>query len=260
MYISVKKILQMQYLDSLTKLGLTPDQAKIYEILVSSPVLPARLVSERSGVGRELTYIVLKQLESLDLIEKSTKGKIILFRAKNPRAIKKVLEEKRESVLLAEKAYQDIAGKMIADFNIANSKPFIRFYEGVEGLQKTYDHILKYTNEVYVIRSLYDYENQTIRKMVTEQLKKQAEKKIKSYVLTPHLEHMGKEKLVHNLERNITRKVLPKEKFTLPSQVIIYNNTVSITSMKKEIITTIIENEDIAQTFKTLFNYMWNME
>ncbi len=253
-------ILQMEYIDSLIKLGLTPDQAKIYETLVSSPVLPAKLIAQRSGVGRELTYIVLKQLEEMDLIEKSTKSKIIMFRSKNPRNIKKILEKKKESTENAEKAYQNIIGSMIADYNISNSKPYIRFYEGLEGLQKTYDHIIKYAKTVHVIRSLYDYDNKVIREMVTNQLKKQAEKKIRSYVLTPHLPHMSSEKLMHNLERNITRKIVSKDKLTLPSQVIIYNNTVSITSMKKEIVTTIIENEDIAKTFMTLFNYMWNTE
>jgi len=250
----------MQYHDSLIKLGLTPVQAKVYEVLVSSPVLPARLIAQKALVGRELTYAVLRQLETLDLIERSTQGKIILFRAKNPRLIKKILEEKREATMVAEKAYQDIIGSLIGDYNTAHSKPYIRFYEGVEGLQKTYDHVLKHAKTVHVMRSLYDYENQDIRKMVTEQLKKQAIKKIRSYVLSPHLPHMSSEKLVHNLERNITRKVIKKEKFILPSQVMIYNNTVSITSMKKEIITTIIENEDIAKTFIVLFNYIWDKD
>lgn len=248
----------MEYTESLIKLGLTPDQAKIYEVLVSSPILPAKMVAQRAGVSRELTYVVLKQLEDLDLIEKSTNTRITMFRAKNPRSIKKVLEKKQEAFQTAEKAYQDIIGSLIGDFNIAHSKPFIRFYEGVDGLQKTYDHLLKYAKTVYVIRSLYDYENPIIRKMVSEQIKKQAEKKIRSYVLTPHLPHMSPDRLRHDLDRNITRKVVPKEKFSLPSQVIIYNNTVSITSMKKELVTTIIENEDIANTLKTLFIYMWD--
>lgn len=258
MYKSVNNILQMKYIESLIKLGLTPDQAKIYEVLVSSPVLPAKIIAGRTGVSRELTYVVLKQLEELDLIEKSTNTKIIMFRAKNPRSIKKILEKKYEAAQSAEKAYQDIVGSMIGDFNIAHSKPYIRYYEGIEGLQKTYDHLLKYAKTVYVVRSIYDNENPTIRKMVIEQIKKQAAKKIRSYVLSPLLPHMSQDKLRHDLERNITRKIVTKEKLTLPSQVIIYNNTVSITSMKKEMITTIIENEDIANTFRTLFSYMWD--
>lgn len=250
----------MKYLENLKKLGLTSDQAKIYEILISANLLPARLVAQKSGIGRELSYVVLKQLEGLGLAERLTQGKIILFRARHPRNIKTLLEEKRNLVVEAEASYKEAIAHMVSDFNVSQSKPFIRFYEGEEGLQKTYDHILKYAKEVRVIRSLYDHEHQNLRKMVTAQLEKQANKGIRSFVLSPHLPHMRPEKLSHNLERKITRKVIPKEKFTMPSQVIIYNDTVSITSMKKDMITTIIESADIAATFRNLFQYMWDTE
>lgn len=250
----------MKYLDSLVKLGLSKDQAKIYEILVSSNVLPARLVSQKSLVGRELTYIVLKQLEDMGLVERLEQGKVILFRAKHPSNIKKFLEEKKTELLESERAYQDSITGLIGDFNISHHKPFIRFYEGVEGLQKTYGHILKNAREVRVIRSLFDYDNKEIRESVTSQLKKQSLKGIRSFVISPHLPHMKPDILSHNIERKITRKVVSKEKFTMPAQVIIYNDTVSITSMKNEIITTIIENKDIAETFRNMFKYMWDAD
>lgn len=250
----------MKYLDSLTTLGLTKDQAKIYEILLSAPLLPVRLISSKSGVSRELAYVVLGQLEQIGLVERSTQGKVILFRAEHPRMIKKILEEKHQKFLEAEKAYQDIIGIMVSDFNVTHNKPFIRFYEGLEGLQKTYEHILRHAKTVYVIRSLYDYDNPELRSMVTEQLEKQVAKNIQSYVLTPKLDHMKPEKVVKNIKRNITRKIVSKDLFTLPSQIIIYNSTVSITSMKGAIVTTIIENQDIATTFLNLFNYMWSQE
>lgn len=250
----------MKYLENLKKLGLSEDQAKIYEILISHSLLPARLVAERAGVGRELAYLLLRQLEALHLAERITSGKVTLFRAKHPRHIKKLLEDQRNLLVAAEAGYQESITHMVSDFNMSQGKPFVRFYEGEEGLQKTYDHILKYAKEVRVIRSLYDYEHQNLRAMVTEQLKNQAAKNIRSFVLSPHLPHMRPEKLSHNLERKLTRKIIPKEKFIMPAQVMIYNNTVSITSMKKNIITTVIENEDIAATFKNLFQYMWDSE
>ena len=172
----------MKYLDSLTTLGLTKDQAKIYEILLSAPLLPVRLISSKSGVSRELTYVVLGQLEQIGLVERSNQGKVILFRAEHPRMIKKILEEKQQTFLEAEKAYQDIIGTMISDFNVIHNKPFIRFYEGIEGLQKTYGHILRHAKTVYVIRSLYDYDNPELRSMITDQLEKQAAKNILAQV------------------------------------------------------------------------------
>jgi len=250
----------MQYTEPFKKLGLTADQAKIYEVLVSVPLLPARLVSQKSGVGRELTYVVLGQLENLGLAERSTQGKVIMFRAKDPRTIKRLVEEKTEQAASAERTYQDIIANLVSDYNINHGKPFIRFYEGLDGLQKTYDHILKHAKTVYVIRSLFDYERPDVRASVVAQLEKQAKKGIRSYVISPKLDHMGAEKVTHSMERNITRRVVPKEKLMLPSQIVIYNSTVSITSLRKEVITTVIENEDIAQTFKKIFDYLWESE
>jgi sugar-specific transcriptional regulator TrmB len=250
----------MYYLESLKILGLTNDQAKIYQALISVPLLPARMVAQKSGVGRELTYVVLGQLENLGLVERSTQGKIILFKAQNPRTIKKLVDDQQIQAIQAEKAYQDVIATLVSDYNMSHGKPFIRFYEGIDGLHKTYDHILKHAKTVYVIRSLFDYEHQDVRTAVVNQLEKQAKRGIRSYVISPKLDHMGTQKITHNLERNITRKIVSKEKLSLPSQIIIYNSTVSITSLRKEIITTVIENDDIAETFKKLFNYLWESE
>lgn len=250
----------MKYIDSLEKLGLSENQAKIYEVLLSTRILPARLIAAKAGLGRELSYIVLGQLEELGLVERIEKGRILLFRAKHPKNTKALLEEKEKDAKRAQKAYDDIIVSMMGDFNMAHKKPHIEFHEGLEGIEKTYEDILKNAKEVRVIRSLYDRENQDIRNLVIEQLKRQSSKGIRSYVLSPHLPHMGQNKLSHDLERNITRKVVSPEKFTMPSQIMIYNNTVSITSMKSEIITTLIESEDIAKTFENIFRFMWDSE
>ncbi len=250
----------MNYNESLKKLGLTEDQALIYLVLVQVSILPARLIASQSGVSRELTYIVLGQLEQKGLVERSSQGKVILFRAKNPGNLKSLVEYKKTRANEAEEAYQTIIGNLVSDFNKGHGKPFIRSYEGLDGLQKTYNHILKKAKTVYVIRSLFDHEHKDVRALVVQQLAEQAKKGIRSYVISPKLPHMKAEKIIHNLERNITRKVVPLEKLELPSQIIIYNNTVSITSLKKEIVTTVIENEDIAQTFKKIFDYLWDSD
>lgn len=248
------------YKESLKKLGLTADQAAIYQVLMTAPLLPVRTISSKSGVSRELSYIVLGQLEQKGLVERSTAGKVILFRAKNPEYLKQLVEEKKAAAYEAESTYENIITDLVGYFNHGHGKPFIRFYAGIEGLQKTYSHLLKHATTVYVIRSLYDHERKDVREAVVAQLAAQAKKGIRSYVISPKLSHMKPERIVHNLERNITRRVVPLEKLELPSQIIIYNTTVSITSFKSDIVTTVIENADIADTFKKLFDVLWDTE
>lgn len=248
------------YKESLKKLGLTADQAAIYQVLMGAPLLPVRTIATKSGVSRELSYVVLGQLEQKGLVERSGLGKVILFRAKNPGYLKRLVEDKKSQALEAESTYQDIITDLVGDFNRGHGKPFIRFYEGIEGLQKTYTHLLKHAKTVYVIRSLYDYERKDIRAAVQAQLVAQAKKGVRSYVISPKLPHMKPEKIMHDMERNITRRVVPLEKLEIPSQIMIYNQTVSITSFKSDVVTTVIENKDIADTFKKLFDYLWDSE
>ena len=75
---------------------------------------------------------------------------------------------------------------------------------------------------------------------------------MKKFSKQQHLEYLKKRKA-----RKIAVRMIP-QKYIIPSQVIVYNNKVAITSLKKELITTLIENENIAKTFQTLFQYMWD--
>ncbi|KKQ35826.1 MAG: hypothetical protein US50_C0004G0015 [Candidatus Nomurabacteria bacterium GW2011_GWB1_37_5] len=249
----------MIYENELKKLGLTGDQAKIYETLLKSPAMPARLIAKNARVGRELAYVVLGQLSSIGLAEKiESGGRIALFRALHPREIKKLVSQREKDANQAKETYENIFQSMTSDFNTAHHRPNVRFYEGVEGLKETYKEILDEAKEVFVLRSLHDHQDKEVAELVAGQIKKQAEAGINSYVLSPALPHMQKAAYMMNLERKITRKILPKEKFTLPAQVIIFGNKVSITSFQKEMITTIVENSAIAQTFRVIFNNLWD--
>lgn len=251
----------MNYTNELIRIGLTREQALVYEVLLSSPLLPVRNISKNAGVGRELTYYVLDQLTTIGLCEKVEHvGKVALWRAKHPESIKKVAEEKKIIADEASLAYGKVIERLVSDFNTLHSRPHVKFFEGFDGLRETYSDILKNTKEVFVFRSLYDHENKDLRSLVSEQLKKQSQAGIRSYVLTPKLEHMSSVIYSHDIERNITRKIIPKDKFVLPAYILIYKGKVSITSVKNKdaMVTTIIENSDIADTFLTLFQFMWD--
>ena len=55
--------------DILTKGGLTPEQAKIYLCLLRSGLMPVKVISVKTGLGRSLTYKILNQLISLGAVE-----------------------------------------------------------------------------------------------------------------------------------------------------------------------------------------------
>ncbi len=249
----------MKYTNELKKIGLTPDQASVYEVLIENPALTARLVAVNAGVNRELTYIVLGQLESLGLVERLERPKkITLFRALHPKHIQKIVDNKNTEAEKATDAFNKMFQKMLLSYNSARHHPHVSFYEGLDGLAVVYDMVLSEAKKVQVIRSRYDYDNQDVRKMVTAQITAQANKGIESYVLSPLLPHMDNTPHIYSSKKKSARKIIPVGKFDLPAQIIIYNNKVCITSFTDEIVTTITESPAIAQTFKILFAYIWD--
>jgi sugar-specific transcriptional regulator TrmB len=249
----------MKYTYELAKIGLTTDQAAIYETLIENPALTARLVAVNSGVHRELAYIVLGQLESLGLIERLERPKkVMLFRALHPKHIQKIVETKNTEAEKATEAYNKLFQKMLLSYNQARHHPHVSFYEGLDGLAVVYKMILDEAKKVNVIRSRYDYDNVEVRAMVTSHIAAQAEKGIESYVLSPLLPHMDSTPHMYSTKKKSARKIIPVGKFDLPAQIIIYNNKVCITSFTDEIVTTITESPAIAETFRVLFAYIWD--
>ena len=54
------------------------------------------------------------------------------------------------------------------------------------------------------------------------------------------------------------RRFIPKDKFPLSSSIIIYDNKVGIVSLKGKLIGVIIENKEISNTLRSIFNIAWD--
>ena len=56
---------------TLARLGLTPNQAKIYLTLATIGIANARTISQKSGIARPEVYIIMRTLEKIGLVEKA---------------------------------------------------------------------------------------------------------------------------------------------------------------------------------------------
>jgi hypothetical protein len=66
-----------------------------------------------------------------------------------------------------------------------------------------------------------------------------------------HYYHTDSQKLVE-------RRIIQKTRFSLPAQILVWGDNVAIISMKKSKIITVIQNKDISNTFRIIFEYIWD--
>lgn len=246
------------YEQSLIQTGLTAEMAQIYELLLKSGPQTAGKLAKISGLKRGLTYKTLERLHELGLIEKSEENeKVAQFTATHPLKMQDLIEGRQQRAKNAQLALDGVLGYLISDYNLGIGRPGFNIYEGVAGISRIYDDIINSGNTLLLFRSIYDNDDPELEKLVAKQIKRQVGKNIHVRTLTPLVADTPKT-IIENDEANlVSRRIIPKELFKLDSQVMIYGNKVAITSLKNIIISTVIDNPDIANTFKVIFEYIW---
>jgi sugar-specific transcriptional regulator TrmB len=248
------------YEQFLIQSGLTKDQANVYQVLLKGGFMPARKVAISAGLKRGLAYKVLDDLVTLGLIEKNERiSKIALFTCLHPSKILELVEKKQKEAKLAKNSIENIIGSLVSEYNFFSGKPNVRFFEGKDGLNKLYEDILFETQDIRLIRSPMDDDTLELKDLVASQIEKQVKKGIKTRVISP-AKNMSLSHISQNDKNNsVTRCWVPWEQFNVPAQILIYGDKVGITSYKDNLFTTIIENKNIAETFKIFFEYTWKM-
>ncbi len=246
----------MMYEELLTKAGLTVDQAKIYEILLKSGVMPASKASIRAGIKRGLGYKVIEQLVSMGLVEKIDK-KVALFAATHPSKIKDLIQKREDELRLINASLAGALGTMTSDYNLNSGKPNVQFFEGLEGVKKVLEDSLYSREEILSyadITSIQKYIPKINEWYVDQREKKQVQKRA---ILLDTKEARA---ILESYHRGITDIRLIKLG-TPPFESImqIYDGKISYISLSEgQMIGTIVEDRAIYEMHKALFNFTWN--
>src|SRR3989344_2084330 len=243
----------------LTNVGLTQEQAKIYLFLLDQGFSPAKIIALKTGIGRALTYKVLEQL----VVQKRAKkrenlGKTPLFFPTHPQHLKDFVDKKQQTTEQAVAGLSSIFGTLTSEFNMLLGKPNVQFFEGVDGLKKIHDDILETEQEIRIISSPIEERSEVIH-LIREQIEKQAAKNIQTKAITTDQSGRIFAFPVSEDEKYlVTRKIVPQEHLTVPAQIIVYGDKVTITNFKESIISVLIDSKYVADTFRVMFDYMWN--
>lgn len=242
----------------LEQIGLTEEQSKVYLCLISSGSLSARKIAFSTGINRSLVYKVLKQLIALELVTETTNPRSVsTFIASHPSKLHLMIKRKEDELKSADQALNDVISTMSAQFNLVCGKPSIHFHEGIDGIKFLYKDILRTGKNIKLIRSPQDNDKPELNKLVIDQIKKQVERNIHVQAIVPmdmqHDDFISKK----DIENLVERKRVDRKEMNIPAQIIIYGEKVAITSFKDCLITTIIEDRGIKETFDTIFQRLW---
>lgn len=243
---------------ALISLGLGQNEAILYEILLNNPNATSPLLRRLfPSSSRTSLYYVLANLEQYGLLTTTKQGKRITYQAAEPYKLKSFLTEQEKELERQKETIDSVVSDLNSVYRLATSKPGIKYFEGIEGNKEVLFDSLKATSEIYTFadtEAIEKFGKDTNAEYVKERLSKKIYKKIIAIDSTFSRSHYRNSNGEYTEVRLIQGSVHP---FQLGTQI--YNNTVSFTTLnEKKMIGVIIEDENIAQFHRSLFEYVWN--
>ena len=234
----------------LKEYGLSNNEIKVFLASLSLGSSKVNEISKKADLLRTTTYEVLKSLVEKGLVSYTIKSGVKYFEASDPNRLIRILEEKRERIKSILPELESLKGSV-------TEKPTIEFYEGKEGLKTILDDIIKtQPKEMLQLGSAKIFE--TLNFYFPHWIKKRIKSKIYARILQENVPTIQELKKRDKLELREIR-FLPKS-FKINTHAQIYSNKVAIITLnQEELVGVVIENKDIVETQRSLFELLWKI-
>lgn len=248
---------------SLKKLGLKPDEAKVYVTLLDGPMSHLE-IARKSGVNRTKVYRIADDLIKKGLITEETNDRGRELAANNPSNLEIALTTAEEKLNKQRDAFTKtlpVLQKMFLESGINDDDFVVNTYEGVDGFKQMLWNELKTKNEILI------FGHGTIQDLVESErwAEKHRAKSVESgYKIREMINPGGKPKdfsenrefydQIYN-ERIISAEIIP-----LKHQMCIYNNTVAIYNWQNgQKVGMEIINKSFADMQRAVFENYWKL-
>jgi sugar-specific transcriptional regulator TrmB len=237
----------------LTKAGLSESQAKGYFALLHNGGLSAQDLSNTINENRTNCYAIIDKLIALGLAERVEGASS--FRATHPSNLRKMMASRQKKIIEIDRQIASFLPSLTSSYNLANNQPGTFILEGVEGVNRLYDDILRTGNNISIISSKYDRLDKEISKTIDLQIKKQKEKgiKVRSIIADDDLPQPEDIPLMN--KSGIELRIA---KYQAHAQIIIYGDSVAISTFPGTMLTIVISQPLIAATLQSLFEILWS--
>ena len=228
---------------SLHEAGLSPREVDVYLVLLRLGSIPVSRMAKETGLHRTNIYDTLEKLIEKGLVSFILIKSVKYFKAAEPSRILEYLEEKKEGV-------QKIIPELLKLSSLPRDETNVEVFKGKEGIKTVWNDISNAGKDVLWIGAEVKFE---------EILPEYAKRIIKSCNVKGVRERAilkrGEANKVTPFKRHEYR-YLPKN-YKVPTFFIAYGSKVAIFVWTLPYFVILIDNKDIADTYRDYFEFMW---
>ncbi|MCX6797410.1 MAG: TrmB family transcriptional regulator [Candidatus Doudnabacteria bacterium] len=241
----------------LKNFGLSEKEISVYLALIELGPSSVREISAKSKVNRGTTYDILKSLIVAGIVSYYNKESKQYFIAEEPEKLLSAIDQKQEGLLEVRKNIQENLPLLKILFEKQGGKTVVKFYEGSKGVRQIFVDILeevgKSPDKIYYLYSSATAED---RKSVYGAMPDFSERRIAKKISVKIIS-LGEGGKLAGLDE---RKLMPigKKDLKATHEIIYAGKVVHISIGNNENpVGLVIQNEEIYQAQKMIFEYNW---
>lgn len=241
-------------IDQLQQLGLSEKEAKVYLASLELGSSAVQEIARKAGVNRPTTYVQIESLMKRGLMSSVTRGKKRYFGAESPEQLIRLLETKEKEIKNKKEGFKKFLPELKTIFDLSEEKPKVRFFEGREGFKSMQrDVLLTETDTLEEFIPLDDAYK--VFPPSPEDHRSKVDKKFKD--IKRRIIYTSKKGDILPSGGNEEVSFISPEEFPFNTEIVIYGPKVALLSYKGKLIGVIIENKEIANSLKSIFNLAW---
>lgn len=234
-------------------IGLNEKEAKVYLASLELGQATVQRIAEKANIKRPTTYFIIEGLMDRGLISSFYQGKKQYFVAEMPERILDLIAKERKELDLREEQFKRLLPELQSINNRNRTKPVVKYYEGKEGIiSMTLEHMkLSKSQKIYNIFSR-DIVEQAI---TADDLSSIRKERLGSKLTTKTIYTREKGDLQNVEDAELIR--LPASEFPVSCDIAFYEDKVRIASFKDRLVGVVIEDREVAQSLRALFELAW---
>jgi len=236
----------------LQSIGLVKEEADVYLAGLELGETSVQNLAKKAGIKRPTTYKILEKLMENGIFYQTLKGKKRYFNAENPEKLKLSLKQK-------ELELNKIMPELKLIYNLSDTKPKVKFYEGVAGAISVYDDTLassKEGDEILSYTSIKNVFSIFPKDYAESYFERRVAKNITAKIIALDSEEAREWKA--NAAKEMREIFLvPEDKNIFLGDTEIYGDKVALISYKENFMAVVIESREIANMQRFIFNLAW---
>lgn len=229
-------------------LGLTPQEARIFQTLHRIGQAPASSLARSTNINRSCVYEVLQNMIDKNLVSKFKEGRYTYFALNNPEVL---LIQQRNKLKIAEDLIKELN-----KFRPHRNGIEINYYRGTEGVREIYQDIFKHDPpELMWITNLDIFQQIIDIKRNNEWIRERINRKIYSRLIVQ--DSPTARQLKENDQYSLREIRIADKNFKYLSSCLIYRDYIVLFESKDEISGIRIHTPSLFNLHKQFFEMAW---